>query len=266
MPRRLARLGGDPDAALAWLPSQRDHLGGHAGRPPPPGGDAARPAGGAARPASSWTERCASGCGWPCRRSSRRRSPMALASLFAALAAAEREPALRGPLHLLGEAMGVVSSATSRRSAGHRARPAARRWASGRAGSACSCPAMLKPRAAQARARLWAAVARRAHARAARAGAGVARRTARLAARFRRRDGLAGGRPCPAAPRRGRAAWPPSSRPRAGAGACRCRPASRRASPSAAAAAARRCCTRWACGCSRRSFWRPTNSARPRRR
>ena len=78
----------------------------------------------------------------------------ALTPLFAAAAMAERDGALRGPLHLLVEGLGVVPGATE-----SAIPPALRSRLKGldvRAGRfALFLPALLKPRARQVRAALW---------------------------------------------------------------------------------------------------------------
>jgi ATP-dependent RNA helicase SUPV3L1/SUV3 len=76
------------------------------------------------------------------------------APLFAAAAAADREPALRGPLHRLTEGIGVVPGATEADISPALRRRLARLGV--RAGRfALHLPAMLKPRPQQLRAMLW---------------------------------------------------------------------------------------------------------------
>ena len=74
-----------------------------------------------------------------------------------------RRPGLRGPLHRLSEALGVVAGRQATRCPALRGRLKALGVGAGR--FALFMPALLKPRAAAMRARLWGAVARRGRAR-----------------------------------------------------------------------------------------------------
>ena len=78
-----------------------------------------------------------------------------LAPLFAAEAAAA-DPALRGPLHRLGETLGFIPGVDEEDPGAGSAAAAAQDRVCGPAGFALFVPAMLKPRAAAMRARLWA--------------------------------------------------------------------------------------------------------------
>ena len=154
MPRRVTRLEEAPDAALAWLPSQRLAWEGAAIARLRPGPTALRPQvevtdseflDGAQR------ERIR----LRLQRYVDAEVQDALAPLMAATAAADADPALRGHVHRLVEDLGVVAGATE-----DDIPPALRgrlKALGVRAGRyALFLPAVLKPRAAHRRAALWA--------------------------------------------------------------------------------------------------------------
>ncbi len=151
MPRRVARLEAAPDSALAWLPSQRLAWEGAAVGRLRPGPSALRPVVEVAD--SEFLD-------GPAREQVRLRLQRfvdadiraALAPLFAATTAAADEAALRGPLHLLQEGLGVAQAAQSPPAL--RGRLKALGVRAGR--HALFMPALLKPRAAGRRASLWA--------------------------------------------------------------------------------------------------------------
>jgi ATP-dependent RNA helicase SUPV3L1/SUV3 len=152
MPRRVERILASPDAALALLPSSRIAWEGVPVARLRPGATVLRPL----------VEVLGSEFLDGAQRERIRARLQAftdahiratLAPLFAAMDAAEREPALRGTLHLLAEGLGVAPPIQD--SPGR-----LRGWLktlgvrSGR--HAAFQPAMLKPRAAALRAQLWA--------------------------------------------------------------------------------------------------------------
>jgi ATP-dependent RNA helicase SUPV3L1/SUV3 len=154
MPRRVARLEAASDGDFAWLPSQRIAWDGAAVA-------RLRPTASAIRPqveilASEFLD-------GPLRERVRvrvqklvdQRIHDALSPLFAAAALAEREGALRGPLHRLIEGLGVVPGATEADiPPALRSRLKALDVRAGR--FALFMPALLKPRARWVRAALWA--------------------------------------------------------------------------------------------------------------
>jgi ATP-dependent RNA helicase SUPV3L1/SUV3 len=154
MPLRVVRLEAEPDAAFAWLPTQRIAWGGAAVARLKPGPEPLRPL--VEVLASEFLDGAA-------RERVRARLQRfvddqvhsALAPLVAAVAAADAEGETRGPLHRLVEAMGVVPGATE-----HDIPPPLRsrlKELGVRAGRhALFLPALLKPRAAAMRALLWA--------------------------------------------------------------------------------------------------------------
>jgi ATP-dependent RNA helicase SUPV3L1/SUV3 len=154
MPRRVARLEAAEDSAFAWLPSQRIAWEGAPVARLRPGASIIRPAVEIAD--SEFLD-------GPQRERVRLRLQRyldqhihdALTPLFAAAAMAEREGALRGPLHRLIEGLGVVPGATE-----DDIPPALRgrlKALDVRAGRfSLFLPALLKPRARQVRAALWA--------------------------------------------------------------------------------------------------------------
>ena len=154
MPRRLRRLEEANDAELAWLPSQRVTWDGAA---------IARVRRGAG-PLQPQVEPIGTEFLDGAMRERVRvrlqsfvsaRLAERLAPLFRALAAADREPALRGALHLLGEATGVMPMASLPDvPAEVRGRLAALGVHAGRFG--LFMPMLLKSRAAATRALLWA--------------------------------------------------------------------------------------------------------------
>ena len=154
MPRRVARLEAADDVAFAWLPSQRIAWEGAVVARLKPGASVIRPA----------VEICHSEfLDGPQREGVRLRLQRfldqhiheALTPLFTAAALAERDGSLRGPLHRLIEGLGVVPGGTE-----GDIPPALRCRLKGldvRAGRfALFMPALLKPRARQVRAALWA--------------------------------------------------------------------------------------------------------------
>ncbi len=152
MPRRVGRIVDAPDEELAVLPSQRIAWDGVPVARLRPGATPHRPMveildseflDGAQRERirirlQSFLDR---------------HVQAALAPLFAAAAAAEREAGLRGPLHLLVEGLGVAP-AMPLADAALRARMKALGVRPGQ--HAIFLPALLKPRAAALRAQLWA--------------------------------------------------------------------------------------------------------------
>jgi ATP-dependent RNA helicase SUPV3L1/SUV3 len=154
MPRRVARLEAAADSEFAWLPSQRIAWEGAAVA-------RLRPGASVIRPAVEITE--SEFLDGPQRERVRQRLQRfldqhihdALTPLFAAAAMAERHGALRGPLHRLVEGLGVVPGATEAEvEPALRARLKALDVRAGR--FALFLPALLKPRARQVRALLWA--------------------------------------------------------------------------------------------------------------
>ena len=154
MPRRVARLEAAADADFAWLPSQRIAWDGAAVARLRPTASVIRPQ------VEILSSEFLDG---PLRERVRirlqklidQRIHDALSPLFAAAALAEREGALRGPLHRLIEGLGVVPGATEQEIP-----PALRgrlKSLDVRAGRfALFMPALLKPRARWVRAALWA--------------------------------------------------------------------------------------------------------------
>jgi ATP-dependent RNA helicase SUPV3L1/SUV3 len=154
MPRRVARLEAAEDSAFAWLPSQRIAWEGAAVARLRPGASVIRPS--VEITATEFLDGAQ-------RERVRVRLQRyldqhihdALTPLFAAAALAERDGALRGPLHRLIEGLGVVPGATEAEIA-----PALRcrlKALDVRAGRfALFLPALLKPRARLVRAALWA--------------------------------------------------------------------------------------------------------------
>jgi ATP-dependent RNA helicase SUPV3L1/SUV3 len=154
MPRRVARLEAAADSEFAWLPSQRIAWEGAAVARLRPGASVIRPA--VEITVSEFLD-------GPQRERVRLRLQRfldqhihdALTPLFAAAAMAERHGALRGPLHRLIEGLGVVPGATEADvEPTLRARLKALDVRAGR--FALFLPALLKPRARQVRALLWA--------------------------------------------------------------------------------------------------------------
>ena len=154
MPRRAARMEAAPDGDFAWLPSQRIAWEGAVVARLRSGSSPIRPL--VEILASEFLD-------GPLREQIRARLQKyldqrihdALGPLFAAAALAERDGALRGPLHRLIEGLGVVPGATEDEIA-----PALRGRLKGldvRAGRfALFMPTLLKPRARWVRAALWA--------------------------------------------------------------------------------------------------------------
>ena len=154
MPLRVGRLEGEPDAAFAWRPDQRIAWGGIPVARLRPGTEPLRPL------VEVLDSEFLDG---PARARVRGRLQRfidaqvhaALAPLVAAAAAADADAALRGPLHRLVEALGVVPGATE-----DDIPPALRgrlKALGVRAGRhALFVPALLKPRPAAMRALLWA--------------------------------------------------------------------------------------------------------------
>ncbi len=152
MPRRVARLEAAPNAALAWLPSQRIAWEGTPIARLRPGATPLRPQ--VEVLDSEFLD------GAQRERVRQRlqgfvdaevREP--LAPLFAAAAAADADPLLRGRLHLLLEGIGVAPIAAET-SPALRGRLKALGVRAGR--HALFLPVLLKPRAAARRAALWA--------------------------------------------------------------------------------------------------------------
>ena len=153
MPRRVARLEAAPDAALAWLPSQRIAWEGAAIARLRPGPTALRPQ------VEVLESEFLDGVQRERIRTRLQRHVDAevrepLLPLFAASVAAEHDAALRGPLHLLLEGLGVAAATPFAESAALRGRLKALGVRAGR--HALFLPALLKPRAAARRATLWA--------------------------------------------------------------------------------------------------------------
>jgi len=154
MPRRVARLEAAEDSAFAWLPSQRIAWEGAAVARLRPGASVIRPAveisqseflDGAQR------ERVR----LRLQRYLDQHIHDALTPLFTAAALAERDGALRGPLHRLIEGLGVVPGATEADiPPALRCRLKALDVRAGR--FSLFLPALLKPRARLVRAALWA--------------------------------------------------------------------------------------------------------------
>ncbi len=154
MPARLARLEAAPDSAFAWLPSQRIAW---------EGAPVARLRPGAAPLSPRVEVEDSEHLDGPQRERVRRRLQRmvdghiaaTLAPLAAAVAGAADAPALRGPLHMLEQGLGVAEPP-----AGQPLPPAVRgslKSLGVRAGRfALFVPALLKPRPALLRARLWA--------------------------------------------------------------------------------------------------------------
>jgi ATP-dependent RNA helicase SUPV3L1/SUV3 len=159
MPLRVARLEGEADAAFAWVsdlpgPWQRIAWAGAPVARLRAGTDALRPV--VEVPDSEFLN-------GPLRERVRLRLQRfvdaqvrgVLAPLLAATAAADADAALRGPLHRLAEALGVVAGATEDHIApALRGRLKALGVRAGR--HALFLPALLKPHATAMRARLWA--------------------------------------------------------------------------------------------------------------
>ena len=153
MPRRVARLEAAPDAAFAWLPSQRLAWEGAPIARLRPGPTALRPL--VEVLDSEFLDSAA-------RERVRQRLQRyvdaeirdTLAPLFTAIDAAERDAALRGPLHRLAEALGVTAPGADTESPAVRSRLKAIGVRAGRHG--LFLPTLLKPRAAARRAALWA--------------------------------------------------------------------------------------------------------------
>jgi ATP-dependent RNA helicase SUPV3L1/SUV3 len=154
MPLRVGRLEAEPDAGFAWLPRQRIAWAGAAVARLRPGAEALRPV------VEVLDSEFLDG---PARERVRlrlqrfvdRQVREALAPLFAAVAAGDAEAALRGPLHRLAEGLGVVPGATEADIP--RALRGQLKALGVRAGRhALFLPALLKPRAAPMRAKLWA--------------------------------------------------------------------------------------------------------------
>ncbi len=151
MPLRVARLEAAAAAALAWLPSQRLAWEGAVIARLRPGATALRPV------VEVLDSEFLDGA---LRERVRVRLARfvddevgaALAPLFAAVAAAEQEAVLRGPLHRLAEGLGVAASGVVAPPLRARLKPLGVR--AGR--HALFLPALLKPRAALRRAALWA--------------------------------------------------------------------------------------------------------------
>ncbi len=154
MPRRVDVLEAAPDSALAWLPSQRVAWEGAAIARLRPGIAALRPA------VEVLDSEFLDG-----RSRERVRARLQgfvdghirelLAPLFAAIAAAAHDSALRGRLHMLEEGLGVVPLADDGSAPrDERGRLKALGVRAGR--RAMFLPALLKPRAAGLRATLWA--------------------------------------------------------------------------------------------------------------
>jgi len=154
MPLRIGRLEAAPDPALAWLPSQRIAWEGFAIARLRPGATALRPQ------VDVLDSEFLDG---PQRERVRLRVQRfvdavvadTLAPLLAAVAGAAKEPELRGRTHLLEEGLGVVpAGAVGALPPALRGRLKALGVRAGR--TALFMPALLKPRAAELRARLWA--------------------------------------------------------------------------------------------------------------
>ena len=122
-----------------------------------------------------------------------------LAPLFAATEAAAADPEMRGPLHRLGETLGIIPGVDEETLA-PTIRPKLRKIGVRSGRLALFVPAMLKPRTAAMRARLWALAHGLPVPGAAGRERGVDAGPARLAARLRRRHGLDGVRAGTAAP------------------------------------------------------------------
>jgi ATP-dependent RNA helicase SUPV3L1/SUV3 len=154
MPRRVSRLEAAADAAFTWLPSQLVAWDGAVVARLRPGPTALRPqieVGDSEFLDGAQRERVRQRL----QRVVDAEVQDALAPLLAAVAAADADPRLRGPLHRLAEDLGVVAGATERD-----VPPALRgrlKALGVRAGRfALFMPTMLKPRAAARRAALWA--------------------------------------------------------------------------------------------------------------
>ncbi len=154
MPRRVARLEAAEDTAFVWLPSQRIAWEGAPVAKLRPGSSIIRPA------VDIIISEFLDG---PQRERIRIRLQRyldqhihdALTPLFTAAAMAERDGLLRGPLHRLIEGLGVVPGATDAEIPPTlRSRLKALDVRAGR--FALFLPALLKPRARQVRAALWA--------------------------------------------------------------------------------------------------------------
>jgi ATP-dependent RNA helicase SUPV3L1/SUV3 len=155
MPRRVARLEAAADAELAWLPSQQLSWAGIPVARLRPGATALRPM------AEVIESEFLDGAQRERIRLRLQRFADAevnevFSSLFAAVAAAERDGRLRGPLHRLREGLGiaVAEPATEPTDPVLRGRLKALGLRGGRYG--LFLPQMLKPRAALRRASLWA--------------------------------------------------------------------------------------------------------------
>lgn len=155
MPGRLVRLEAEPDSGLAWRPDQYLTWAGAAVGRLRPGARALQPR------VEALDSEFLDG---PARERVRVRLQRfldteiaaGLAPLFAAMARADGAGDLRGPLHRLAEGLGVVAGATEESIAPElRARLKALGVRAGR--FALYLPALLKPRPAALRARLWAA-------------------------------------------------------------------------------------------------------------
>jgi ATP-dependent RNA helicase SUPV3L1/SUV3 len=154
MPRRVTRLEADPDQAFTWLASQRILWEAAAVARLRPGPSALRPRvevlesefldGGQRERVRLRLQRFIDG-----------QISTTLAPLLTAVRAADAEGALRGPLHRLAEHLGVVPGATDTDIPPKlRGRLKALGVRAGR--FALFVPALLKPRPAETRARLWA--------------------------------------------------------------------------------------------------------------
>nr|MDA8254006.1 DNA helicase [Rhodospirillales bacterium] len=153
MPRRVARLEAAVDDAFAWLPSQRIAWEGTPIARLRPGATALRPL-----VEVLDSEFLDSGARERVRQRLQRYIDAevrdVLAPLFAAAEVAERESALRGPMHRLTEGLGVAPQAEDAAAPALRSRLKAMGVRVGRRG--LFLPALLKPRPAARRAALWA--------------------------------------------------------------------------------------------------------------
>ena len=153
MPRRVSVLDTAPDGAFALTPAHRITWEGVAIARLRPGGQAARPL------VEVLDSEFLDG---PQRETVRQRLQRFvddlirrdLAPLFVAVASAERDPALRGPLHRLAEGLGVVPGATEAE-IGPEVRGRLTRLGVRAGRYALFLPVMLKPRARALRATLW---------------------------------------------------------------------------------------------------------------
>ena len=155
MPRRVAAVETAPDGDLAPDRRSRRDLGRRADRPPDPWRNRRQRPRVRCWTANFSTAPSGSGCGSRLQRFVDGRIRADLAPLFAATEAAAADPDMRGPLHRLGETLGIIPGVDEETLA-PAIRPKLRKIGVRSGRLALFVPAMLKPRTAAMRARLWA--------------------------------------------------------------------------------------------------------------